>query len=1216
MIKSVKYLVITLCLIRGSLIYAQEGAAFSIFVTGNTLGEKAEVMLLNQLQKRSDRQKNFAVLLAGNAVNVKTGQIHGELLLNEKHPLLIAPGKAEWAGGNREGKDFIKQLNETLPEKFNNPVFFPEEACPGPAEVILSENLAVILIDTWWWVHKYDRRFNKCGIENPNDVLIRIEDAIRRHHGGKHLVVAGHHSLKSYGNTSGYFSAEQWLTQLPYTFYRKLPGIRYDSQHPDFKYFRNSLLSILKKYPDVVYVSSGEDNLQYFQHENIHFVISGSWQNREYVRKDLPEFASEENGFAQLTFSPEGICSLTFFNSGEAIFRKVLYEKEFLTEKPESVTVTELPDSMEAIAGTRYNIDETGYKWLGKNYRDAWATPVKVPVFDIRTKNGGLKIVKRGGGQQTFSLRLEDNEGRQYVLRSVDKYVEGAVPEELKKTFAVDLVQDQISASNPYAAPVVASLSEHAGIYHTNPEVVYVPDDPHFGIYRSDVAGKMFLFEERPDGDRSDVKSFGNPANIISTEKVIEKTTASSSHLTDEEGVLRARLFDIVINDWDRHEDQWRWAGFERNGKTVYKPIPRDRDQAFFVNEGIIPRIAARKWLLPKIQGFTEFTKNIEGQSFNARHFDRTFLTQSSWEDWLRQIDSLRDLLSPQKIDSAMYAFPKEIYPLCGPETANILKARLKNLEPMARNLYFSLSKEVSITGTDEPDLFEIIALSDTVLNISGYELKKNSQRGRQFYHRTFYASETGKIHLYGLDGIDKFELKGDNHLKIELNIVGGKNKDKIINYPGIPTNNRSGTGELDETITKQNNYKVEIISGKRPKRKNITVYDNKNTEIAPELSGRLRSRYDKKALEFDREQFEYDIVYPGIFSGYNPDDGVFLGGGPVFTKYSRYRQERYEILGNYAFPTSAFNLHFSAHQNLPLRRMEINFSTKYGSPEYAGNYFGMGNETKWEVPRPEKEFYRLRMSSFYTELDFIKWLDDKRIHKAGPGLFYSIADAEQTAGRFIARPENGLNENALAAHACTGVYFKYNMNTLAGMKRKTEEEFAGSNTFPARGMHLETRAAYFAGLNKETDNWLKLSGDWVTYLSFSQRPRLVYAIRIGGEKLIGDYAFHEAATLGRTENLRGYRETRFYGDASIYLNAEVRIRMKQFQTYLLNGTAGVLLFNDTGRVWLKGEKSKKWHNGTGLGLWFSPFDLAVVSVSYATSPDDRLFNFSINYQF
>ena len=1183
--KFIQYLFAVFFLISGNLVFAQEEKAFTIFVTGNVSGGNTDIMLLNQWQTQSGMKEDFAVLLAGNAANEQTGKVPEELMLNQKHPLLIAPGKTEWAGGSREGKEFIKQLTDELAEKYRNPIFYPDEACPGPTEVVLSDNLVVILIDTWWWVHNYDRRFNKCGIENRGDVLIQIEDAIRRHYAEKHVVVAGHHSLKSFGNTSGYFSAEQWLAQLPYTFYRKLSGTRYDNQHPDFKSFRNSLLSVLKKYPDVLYVSAGEQNMQYFQYVNNHFVISGSWHNGEYVRKNLPEFGSDEKGFAQLTFSRDGTCQLSFYDADDVLFRKILYKKKFPADEFEAIVAGQFPDSMEAVASTKYNIPESGYTWMGENYREVWATPVKVPVFDISTEKGGLKIIKRGGGQQTFSLRLEDNNGRQYVLRSIDKFVEGAVPEELHKTFAVDLVQDQISASNPYSAPVVAALAGNAGIFHTNPEVVYVPDDPRFGIYCRDVAEKLFLFEERLDGDRSDVASFGHSEDIISTANVIEKITASSSHFVDEDAVLRARLFDIVINDWDRHEDQWRWAGFEQNGQTVYKPIPRDRDQAFFVNEGVIPWIAARKWLLPKIQGFSEYTENMEGQSFNARYFDRSFLIQSGWEKWQQQIDSLQVLLTPEKIDSAMYAFPNEVVPLCGPKTARILKARVENLKPMARTLYLSLAKEVSITSTEESDYFEIMVPSDTILQISIYEQKKNGQKGRRFYQRTFYASETGKIHLYGLDEDDRFEMKGNHPSKIELNIIGGKNKDKII-------------------------------SGEELRFKNIAVYDKKNTEISQELSGKLKSRYDQETLEFDRENFEYDVVYPGLFSGYNPDDGIFVGGGPVFTKYSLYRQQRYEILGNYAVATNAFNLCFGAQQSFPLRRVEINFNTQYNSPEYAGNYFGMGNETEWEVPRAEKEFYRLRMSRFYTELDFVKGLDKGRIHKAGTGLFFSYSDAEKTSGRFIFQPTNGLNENDLAAHAYTGAYFKYELNTLAGMKRKTEEEFAGSNTFPTRGTHLNIWAGYYAGINEETDHFLKLSGDWVTYLSFSQRPRVVYVLRVGGEKLFGDYAFHEAATLGRTENLRGYRETRFYGDASFYLNAEVRIRMKQFQTYLLNGTAGVLVFNDTGRVWLDAENSQKWHNGTGFGLWISPFDMAVVSVSYAASADDQLFNFSVNYQF
>ena len=47
--------------------------------------------------------------------------------------------------------------------------------------------------------------------------------------------------------------------------------------------------------------------------------------------------------------------------------------------------------------------------------------------------------------------------------------------------------------------------------------------------------------------------------------------------------ISRRRLFDMLIGDWDRHQDQWRWIEFKENGKKVYRPMPRDRDQAFSI---------------------------------------------------------------------------------------------------------------------------------------------------------------------------------------------------------------------------------------------------------------------------------------------------------------------------------------------------------------------------------------------------------------------------------------------------------------------------------------------------------------------------------------------------------------------------------------------------------------------------------------------------------
>jgi hypothetical protein len=35
----------------------------------------------------------------------------------------------------------------------------------------------------------------------------------------------------------------------------------------------------------------------------------------------------------------------------------------------------------------------------------------------------------------------------------------------------------------------------------------------------------------------------------------------------------------MLIGDWDRHYDQWRWAEYKKKGQVIYRPIPRDRDQ-------------------------------------------------------------------------------------------------------------------------------------------------------------------------------------------------------------------------------------------------------------------------------------------------------------------------------------------------------------------------------------------------------------------------------------------------------------------------------------------------------------------------------------------------------------------------------------------------------------------------------------------------------------
>jgi hypothetical protein len=65
---------------------------------------------------------------------------------------------------------------------------------------------------------------------------------------------------------------------------------------------------------------------------------------------------------------------------------------------------------------------------LGAHWRDAWTTPVEVPVLDLDTFDGGLKPDRLGGGQETNNLHFKSGNGRTWAMRSVDKRASSTRP--------------------------------------------------------------------------------------------------------------------------------------------------------------------------------------------------------------------------------------------------------------------------------------------------------------------------------------------------------------------------------------------------------------------------------------------------------------------------------------------------------------------------------------------------------------------------------------------------------------------------------------------------------------------------------------------------------------------------------------------------------------------------------------------------------------------
>ncbi|RPD45687.1 hypothetical protein DNI29_16140 [Hymenobacter sediminis] len=455
-------------------------------------------------------------------------------------------------------------------------------------------------------------------------------------------------------------------------------------------------------------------------------------------------------------------------------------------QRPAPAVATIRPDSTVLVAaGPQYERGALYRFFWGTHYRALWSLPVTVPVFNLRTAvPGGLTPVREGGSFQTKNLRLVDRNGVQYVLRSVDKDATKALPESLQNGPVGRLMKDQTSVIHPYGAYIVPPLAKAAGIYHTNPRLVYVADDPALGEFREGFANALYLFEERPEGDQRAVGSFGFSSQVVSSRQAFTNLMASSQYQVDARQYLRSRLFDMWLGDWSRREDQWRWASFPAvAGGTVYRAIPRDRDHAFFkFDDGLLTHMIG--WVKTNYQSFHEKIRlaDVEGLNKAARPMDKSLLPYLTQQDFQQIADSLRSSLSDAVIARSLAVWPPEVQQLAADEFARKLRSRREQLPAVAAKFYTLLNQDVELPGTDEAERFVLEAVAPRKVRVQVYRL---TPQGTTLLHeRTFSSPETRSIKLFGLGGNDAFELRGNLDPRFKIGIYDGAGQDLLETTP------------------------------------------------------------------------------------------------------------------------------------------------------------------------------------------------------------------------------------------------------------------------------------------------------------------------------------------------------------------------------------------------------------------------------------------------
>ena len=1111
----------------------------------------------------------------------------------------FVPGNHDWKQGKIGGWAQLKNEEAYIRSlAMSNVQMLPSGGCPGPIAVPLGDKVVLVCMDSQWWLQDDNDRpggQSACDCKDEKAVINGLKDIVSLYP-DRLIVLAMHHPFYTHGVHGGYYTIKQHI--FPFTdryphLYIPLPvigsiypisrgvfGNVQDTRNPRYKDLREQVEAVIRGHSNIVDVAGHDHALQLLKHDSVYYVVSGAGSKHTRVKMGSNSLmARAELGFATISVHASGKSEIAFFNVGgddKAFYAVTL--PPLLPRVDTPAVVRSFPDSVTAIGDPEFMAGSFQQFLLGSNYRREWSVPIRVKVFDMT----GWTPLERGGGSETRSLRIADANGKQYVLRAVKKYVTDiALPVALKGDQLVrDVVTDGVSASYPYACLSMPPLESALHVPHANPQLVYVPDDPRLGRFRADYGNLFAFLEEREPGNGK--KTY----NMWDLETLLQE---DNDNIIDQPAALRARLLDMFVMDFDRHEDQWRWMAVDNGKGKTLSPVPRDRDQPFFINNGLITRLAASSWALPQLQGFQPKARNIDGFNYAARNFDRNYLNELTENQWREAAEAVEATMSDSLIEAALKLQPIAIQ---GYSTSSIiakLKERRKYFVAEVMQYYAFVSEMVSIYGSDKRELFDVERRGSDTVVVNVYKLNKEGAPGKRFYSRTFFSEKTREIRLYGRGGDDRFNIHGSGGGRTIVRIIGGAGNDEYQNVADAP----AGKTRIYDLSTEKN-----VFSGNGAERRFLSS--------DPAVNEIIRHG----AIGNGSLGFHYNILAPLLSVSYNPDDGVFLGVGFRYTTQG-FHKDPYKTIETltvaHSLSTKAYDFSYNFEAIEAIGRLDLLVDADVKAPNNTVNFFGFGNESVYS--KNEKEgirYYRARYNSYDFDLLLRKRFGKALSLSVGPAFGYFTLDSADNFDRFV--NQTAINRLDPATLYLAKSYLGGRANVIVDNRDDKVE--------PSRGIFWATRFGSYGGLNDASRAYSQLNTDLSLYTSFNSRANLVIANRVGWGKTFGQYDFYQGQFLGALEGLRGYRRYRFTGDEVFYHNIDLRVKLARFNTYLFPGTFGLLVFNDVGRVWQQGLSGDQWHDGYGGGFWIAPLQKLVLSASYGQGSDGGVFIFKLGFQY
>ena len=440
--------------------------------------------------------------------------------------------------------------------------------------------------------------------------------------------------------------------------------------------------------------------------------------------------------------------------------------------------------------------------------------------------------------------------------------------------------------------------------------------------------------------------------------------------------------------------------------------------------------------------------------------------------------------------------------------------------------------------------------MSDDRVEVKMYKLDKETKdkKGDPFFQKVFSSDETDEIRIYMNEGKDVMKVKGENNSGIDIKVIKDKEKLEV----------------------KGNQGEVEIYR-----------------DIRPENDIKERN---EPFIEDRGHEWRFTPVL-----GYNTDNGLEIGGGPVLYKYG-FRANPYvyrmSLVGSYAFNAKSYNFNFIGDFYTIIKNTRINLDIQETQLAIT-RYFGEGNETSYSDSLQEAHYYNVKQELIRIVPTFYIPVGKKFEFKIAP--FYKNADVS------------------------------YDQNTLLGQNPDTygigRINFAGLNSSfvydtrdnamePMNGIYAQLLSNYTPNLFKNNFGFGKAGVDIRAYISTDTVKGVTFAFRTGAGKVWGNYPFYESMFLGGVNSLKGFSRERFAGDAVVLGETEIRFDVARVNI-LVPGMFGISFFGGAGRVFLTGEESKRWHSSFGSSLWISYLE-RMFNIGFTAAKSDEGYKFFI----